>query len=54
VEFSGVGGSADVEPGFASQIAVFKREWSHEDDVQKDANIDNHYNVIWEWNSKNK
>ncbi|MCI02284.1 small RNA 2'-O-methyltransferase-like [Trifolium medium] len=54
VEFSGVGGSADVEPGFASQIAVFKRERSHEDDVQKDTDIDNHYNVIWEWNSKNK
>ncbi|KAK2437558.1 double-stranded RNA-binding domain (DsRBD)-containing protein [Trifolium repens] len=53
VEFSGVGGSTDVEPGFASQIAVFKREWSHEDDVQKGTDIDNHYNVIWEWNNKN-
>ncbi|KAI5385729.1 small RNA 2'-O-methyltransferase isoform X2 [Lathyrus oleraceus] len=54
VEFSGVGGSADAEPGFASQIAVFKREWSHEDDGQKHTDIENHYNVIWEWNSKSK
>lgn len=54
VEFSGVGGFADVEPGFASQIAVFKREWSHEDEVQTHTDIDSHYNVIWEWNSKKK
>ncbi|XP_027346337.1 small RNA 2'-O-methyltransferase isoform X2 [Abrus precatorius] len=54
VEFSGVGGSADVEPGFASQIAVFKREWNLEDDVLKHTDIEHHYNVIWEWNSGNK
>lgn len=54
VEFSGVGGSADVEPGFASQIAVFKREWTLEVDMLKDADIEYHYNVIWEWNSQNK
>lgn len=51
VEFSGVGGSADVEPGFASQIAVFKREWRPEDDVQKHADKEYNYNVLWEWNS---
>lgn len=55
VKFSGVGGFADVEPGFASQIAVFKREWSHEDEVQTHTDdIDSHYNVIWEWSSKKK
>ncbi|XP_020232957.1 small RNA 2'-O-methyltransferase isoform X2 [Cajanus cajan] len=51
VHFSGVGGSADVEPGFASQIAVFKRDWKLEDDVLKHAD-EHHYNVIWEWNRK--
>lgn len=54
VEFSGVGGAADVEPGFASQIAVFRREWRPEDDVHKHADIEHHYNVIWDWNSENK
>ncbi|XP_057748440.1 small RNA 2'-O-methyltransferase isoform X1 [Arachis stenosperma] len=55
VEISGVGGSADIEPGFASQIAVFKREWSLEDGF-KDADMDHHYNKIWEWvcNRKNE
>ncbi|KAK7319314.1 hypothetical protein RJT34_04033 [Clitoria ternatea] len=52
VEFSGVGGSADVEPGFASQIAVFKRDWKLEDELLKHADTEHHYNVIWEWNSK--
>ncbi|KAG5029189.1 hypothetical protein JHK85_013142 [Glycine max] len=51
VEFSGVGGSADVEPGYASQIAVFKRDWKLEDDVLKHAD-EHHYSIIWEWNSK--
>ncbi|CAN8325440.1 unnamed protein product [Cochlearia groenlandica] len=52
VEFSGVGGSGDVEPGFASQIAVFKRE----EDKAFVAAAENVaegsmqlYNVIWEW-----
>ncbi|MED6188554.1 hypothetical protein PIB30_087077 [Stylosanthes scabra] len=56
VEISGVGGSADIEPGFASQIAVFKREWSLEDGFLKDADMDHHYNKIWEWewNRENK
>ncbi|CAJ1935878.1 unnamed protein product [Sphenostylis stenocarpa] len=51
VEFSGVGGSADVEPGYASQIALFKRDWKLEDDVLKRVD-EHHYNVIWEWNCK--
>ena len=53
VEFSGVGGSADVEPGFASQIAVFKRD-SVPDKNVKVADLEQHYNVIWEWNNSNK
>ncbi|PPR82311.1 hypothetical protein GOBAR_AA38402 [Gossypium barbadense] len=32
VEFSGVGGAVDLEPGFASQIAVFRRVFLPEDD----------------------
>lgn len=51
VEFSGVGGSAIIEPGYASQIAVFKRDWKIED-VPKHCDVGQHYNVIWEWNSK--
>ncbi|GAB4840701.1 hypothetical protein Ancab_021468 [Ancistrocladus abbreviatus] len=54
VEFSGVGGSAGVEPGFASQIAVFHREplQQLENDVTK--NVDTtqeHYKLVWEWNA---
>uniref|UniRef100_A0A5B6YQG9 Small RNA 2'-O-methyltransferase n=2 Tax=Davidia involucrata TaxID=16924 RepID=A0A5B6YQG9_DAVIN len=47
VEFSGVGGFANVEPGFASQIAVFRRG----DDPLKNVDSAHHYQVIWEWNS---
>lgn len=54
VEFSGVGGSADLEPGFASQIAVFKRESSPDKDVLKDADVEHHFNIIWEWYRSNK
>ncbi|GMH01422.1 hypothetical protein Nepgr_003261 [Nepenthes gracilis] len=55
VEFSGVGGSAGVGPGFASQIAVFRKEPQQEpegDGVMK--NVDTtqlHYKQIWEWNA---
>ncbi|KAL8545446.1 hypothetical protein ACS0TY_005560 [Phlomoides rotata] len=51
VEFSGVGGAADVEPGFASQIAIFRRG--------KDGNltnmelVDSQYTLIWEWSKEN-
>ncbi|KAJ4976047.1 hypothetical protein NE237_001153 [Protea cynaroides] len=49
VEISGVGGSADVEPGFASQIAIFRRgpidvECSENEDIVHP------YEVIWHWN----
>lgn len=50
VEFSGVGGSGDREPGFASQIAVFRsRTPPEEDDLLKDGDSAHHYKVIWEW-----
>ncbi|XP_048229208.1 small RNA 2'-O-methyltransferase isoform X1 [Ricinus communis] len=51
VEFSGVGGSADVEPGFASQIAVFTREiLPQEDDLSENNKSENNCKVVWEWN----
>lgn len=51
VDFSGVGGFADVEPGFASQIAVFRRGLpSLGDDVPEIVDLKHHYNVVWEWN----
>ncbi|KAL2252092.1 UNVERIFIED_CONTAM: Small RNA 2-O-methyltransferase [Sesamum indicum] len=45
VEFSGVGGAADVEPGFASQIAIFRRP----EDNLKDMELAKNYVPIWEW-----
>ncbi|XP_027089661.1 small RNA 2'-O-methyltransferase-like isoform X1 [Coffea arabica] len=45
VEFSGVGGVGDVEPGFASQIAVFRRK----EENPKNVEIAHHCKVIWEW-----
>ncbi|XP_057988172.1 small RNA 2'-O-methyltransferase isoform X2 [Hevea brasiliensis] len=52
VEFSGVGGSADAEPGFASQIAVFMRKiLPQEDDVSENENSAQNCKVVWEWNS---
>ncbi|KAL3631590.1 hypothetical protein CASFOL_024574 [Castilleja foliolosa] len=50
VEFSGVGGSADVEPGFASQIAIFTRRG---DDNATSVELANSYVPIWEWNREN-
>ncbi|XP_048337529.2 small RNA 2'-O-methyltransferase [Ziziphus jujuba] len=51
VEFSGVGGSGDLEPGFASQIAVFRRRYPLQgDDLLKDTDIERQYDVVWEWN----
>ncbi|KAL9345628.1 hypothetical protein Peur_060481 [Populus x canadensis] len=51
VEFSGVGGSGDVEPGFASQIAVFKQEsLLDEDDLLTKQNSSRHCKVVWNWN----
>ncbi|CAI9089594.1 OLC1v1024195C1 [Oldenlandia corymbosa var. corymbosa] len=48
VEFSGVGGVVDVEPGFASQIAVFRRK----EDTKK-LEMAHHLEVIWEWSKEN-
>ncbi|XP_011037779.1 PREDICTED: small RNA 2'-O-methyltransferase-like [Populus euphratica] len=51
VEFSGVGGSGDVEPGFASQIAVFKQEsLLDEDDLLTKQNSSQHCKVVWSRN----
>ncbi|KAF3450488.1 hypothetical protein FNV43_RR06571 [Rhamnella rubrinervis] len=55
VEFSGVGGSGDIEPGFASQIAVFRRgNPLNEGDLRKVADSEHHYNVVWEWSSSSR
>ncbi|KAI4299718.1 hypothetical protein L6164_033149 [Bauhinia variegata] len=54
VEFSGVGGAADIEPGFASQIAVFKREAMADEDLQKDTDSEHHYRVVWDWSSSSR
>ncbi|KAJ8545290.1 hypothetical protein K7X08_017873 [Anisodus acutangulus] len=49
VEFSGVGGEPNKEPGFASQIAVFRRK----DTSPVNADFTEHCDVIWEWSSNN-
>ncbi|KAL8138695.1 hypothetical protein V2J09_004696 [Rumex salicifolius] len=46
VEFDGVGGVAGVEPGFASQIAVFRR--SNEEQINS-VNPQHEYDILWEW-----
>ncbi|KAL8108480.1 hypothetical protein AgCh_024799 [Apium graveolens] len=48
VQFSGVGGVDGVEPGYASQIAVFRRGG---DNFPENVNTSHHYNVIWDWSS---
>lgn len=45
VEFSGVGGAADVEPGFASQIAIFMRREESPSSVEWASE----YVQIWKW-----
>ncbi|XP_022927333.1 small RNA 2'-O-methyltransferase-like [Cucurbita moschata] len=56
VEFSGVGGSGHLEPGYASQIAIFRRksETRHEYPTNDAAESAHEYQVIWEWNSSSK
>ncbi|KAK8921942.1 Small RNA 2'-O-methyltransferase [Platanthera zijinensis] len=50
VEFSGVGGSIDVEPGFASQIAVFKRGSDQsEKQFSRAEEPSQPYEVVWQW-----
>nr|CAD1832064.1 unnamed protein product [Ananas comosus var. bracteatus] len=54
VEFSGVGGLGDVEPGFASQIAVFRRNILNLAD-EECASIENSCHpceLVWEWNGQ--
>ncbi|KAL3632358.1 hypothetical protein CASFOL_025342 [Castilleja foliolosa] len=51
VEFSGVGGAADVEPGFASQIAIFRRRGDNVANVELVNNY--HYVPIWKWSREN-
>ncbi|OWM71305.1 small RNA 2'-O-methyltransferase-like [Punica granatum] len=56
VEFSGVGGSGDVDPGFASQIAVFRREALQlpslgDGPVATAGPASHHCNIVWEWNN---
>ncbi|KAI3466880.1 hypothetical protein Pfo_023543 [Paulownia fortunei] len=46
VEFSGVGGAADVEPGFASQIAIFRRRGDNPTNMEL---AKHRYVPIWEW-----
>lgn len=54
VEFGGVGGSAELEPGFASQIAVFRRGiQSQVDDCPMNIGLSHCYEVIWEWGCSN-
>ncbi|KAL3833726.1 hypothetical protein ACJIZ3_008462 [Penstemon smallii] len=48
LEFSGVGGAADVEPGFASQIAIFRRR----DSSPTSMVLVHNYAPIWEWSRK--
>ncbi|XP_058100049.1 small RNA 2'-O-methyltransferase isoform X2 [Magnolia sinica] len=50
VEFDGVGGSPGVEPGFASQIAVFRKN-TIQADCLRDGKAAGHYEVLWEWTS---
>ncbi|KAM3284599.1 hypothetical protein P3S67_023398 [Capsicum chacoense] len=50
VEFSGVGGEPNKEPGFASQIAAFRRK----DNSPMKVDFTEHCDVIWEWSSSNK
>lgn len=48
VEFSGVGGSGE-EPGYASQIAVFRRLVQGQEAMCLDKDGDQPYEVLWEW-----
>ncbi|XP_047311145.1 small RNA 2'-O-methyltransferase-like [Impatiens glandulifera] len=50
VEFSGVGGNGEVDPGFASQIAVFERVEDVPNRDDDDDDVATHiYQVVWEW-----
>ncbi|KAF8114981.1 hypothetical protein N665_0030s0030 [Sinapis alba] len=55
VEFTGVGGSGNMDPGCASQIAVFKRQSFSEVNVGKKVagGAMHPYKAIWEWQKAN-
>lgn len=48
VKFSGVGGAVNVEPGFASQIAIFRRREESLSSVE----LASEYKQIWKWSSE--
>lgn len=55
VEFSGVGGSGDVEPGFASQIAVFRSSLHQaEKKCPRNEESSQPYEVIWDWPNRSR
>lgn len=55
VEFSGVGGSGKADPGFASQIAVFRRKSLSKVNVVEKVSEGSMqpYKIIWEWTRGN-
>ncbi|KAL6647009.1 hypothetical protein ACP70R_014446 [Stipagrostis hirtigluma subsp. patula] len=48
VEFSGVGGSGE-EPGYASQIAVFRKLMQDREEICLNKDQDKPYELLWEW-----
>ena len=48
VEFCGVGGSGE-EPGYASQIAVFRRMARDTEEMCLNKDQDQPYELLWEW-----
>uniref|UniRef100_A0A0A9CZY1 Small RNA 2'-O-methyltransferase n=1 Tax=Arundo donax TaxID=35708 RepID=A0A0A9CZY1_ARUDO len=48
VEFNGVGGTGD-EPGYASQIAVFRKVACDREAVCLNKDQDEPYELLWEW-----
>nr|CAB3455757.1 unnamed protein product [Digitaria exilis] len=48
VEFCGVGGSGE-EPGYASQIAVFRRMTRNLEPICQNEDQDQPYELLWEW-----
>ncbi|KAK1277087.1 Small RNA 2'-O-methyltransferase [Acorus gramineus] len=55
VEFGGVGGSEGVEPGFASQIAIFRRDATHQaKQCMMNWESKQVYEVVWEWTDRSR
>ncbi|XP_010445513.1 PREDICTED: small RNA 2'-O-methyltransferase-like [Camelina sativa] len=53
VEFSGVGGSGIIDPGFASQIAIFRRKSLSAVKRKDSEGSMQPYKVTWEWTRRN-